>query len=69
MDKTRKSKIYSQKSYLEAYFSMRQMFEFFKYVNGSFFSKSKYMNGVGFQILAYKSIPKSPVDTPPPPEA
>ena len=43
------------------------MFEPFKYMNGSFFSKSKYMNGVGFQILAYKSI-KSSVDTPPPPK-
>ena len=39
------------------------MFEPFKYMNGSFLSKSKYMNGVGFQILAYKFIPKSPVDT------
>ena len=45
------------------------MFELFKYMNGSCVSKSKYMNGVGFQILAYKSIPKLPVDTPPPPEA
>ena len=45
------------------------MFELFKYMNGPFVSKSKYMNGVGFQILAYKSISKSPVDTPPPPEA
>ena len=34
---------------------------------GPFFSKS--MNGVDFYILAYKFIPKSPVDTPPPPEA
>ena len=45
------------------------MFELFKYMNWSFFSKSKCMNEVGFQILAYKSIPKSPVDTRPPPEA
>ena len=45
------------------------MFELFKYMNGSFFSKSKYMNGVGFQTLANESIPKSPVDTPPTPEA
>ena len=46
-----------------------KMFELFKYMNGSIFSKSKYMNEAGFQILAYKSIPKSPVDTPVPPEA
>ena len=45
------------------------MFELFKYMNRYFFSKSKYVNGVGFQILAYKSIPKSPVDTPTPSEA
>ena len=38
------------------------MFELFKYMDGSFFSKTKYMNGVGFQILAYKSIPLSPAD-------
>ena len=42
------------------------MFELFKFMNLSFVSKFKYMNGVGFQIFAYKSIPKSPVDTPPP---
>ena len=46
------------------------MFELFKYMNGVFFFlKSKYMNGASFQILAYKSISKSPVDTPTPPEA
>ena len=46
------------------------MFELFQY-EWILFSKSKYMNGAGFQILAYKSIPKSPVDpsprAPPPP--
>ena len=41
------------------------MFELFKHMNGSFFSKSKYINGVGCQILAHKSIPKLQVDTPP----
>ena len=45
------------------------MFEPFKYINRSFFSKSMYMNGVGSQILAYKSIPKSQVGRPPSPEA
>ena len=45
------------------------IFGLFKYMHGSFFSNSKNIIGVGFQILAYSSILKSPVITPPPPEA
>ena len=44
------------------------MFELFKYMV-LFFKVQVYMNAVGFQILACKYIPKSPVDTPQPPEA
>ena len=51
------------------FFLLFFFFFFFFFFLFVFFSKSKYMNGVDFQILAYKSIPKSPVDTPPPPEA
>ena len=34
---------------MAGYYSLTVLF---KYMNGSFFLKSKYMNGVGFQILA-----------------
>ena len=38
-----------------------------KYMNGSVFSKARYMNGVGFEILARTPVPKLPLSYPPPP--
>ena len=38
-----------------------------KYMNGSVFSKAKYMNGVGFEILARTPVPKLLLSPPPTP--
>ena len=39
-----------------------------KYMNGSVFSKARYMNGVGFEILARTPVPQlAPSYSPPPP--
>ena len=38
-----------------------------KYMNGSVFSKARYMNGVGFKILARTPVPHLPPSYPPPP--
>ena len=40
-----------------------------KNMNGSVFSKARYMNGVGFEILARSPVPKLPLSytLPPPP--
>ena len=40
----------------------RATFWMIKYMNGSVFSKARYMNGVGFEILARTPVPKSPLD-------
>ena len=46
----------------------RTTFWMIKYMNGSVFSKARYMNGVGFEILARTPVPKLPLlPTPPPP--
>ena len=36
-------------------------------INGSVFSKARYMNGVGFEILTRTLIPQSPLSSPYPP--
>ena len=36
----------------------RSTFWMIKYTNGSVFSKARYMNGVGFEILARTPVPK-----------
>ena len=38
----------------------RSTFWMIKYMNGSIFSKARYMNGVGFEILARTPVPKFP---------
>ena len=38
-----------------------------KYMNGSVFSKARYMNGVGFEILARTPVPKLRLLPPHPP--
>ena len=43
----------------------RSTFWMIKYMNGSFFSKARYMNGVGFEILARTPVPKLPLSYPP----
>ena len=45
----------------------RSTFLMIKYMNGSVFSKARYMNGVGFEILARTPVPKLPLSYPPPP--
>ena len=35
-----------------------------KYMNGSVFSKTRYMNGVGFEILACIPVPQLPLSYP-----
>ena len=45
----------------------RSTFWMIKYMNGPVFSKARYMNGVGFEILARTPIPKLPLSYPPPP--
>ena len=35
---------------------------------GPFFSKARYMNGVGFEILAHTPVPKLPPPPPSPPQ-
>ena len=42
----------------------RSTFRMIKYMNGFLFSKARYMNGVGFEILARTPVPQLP---PPPP--
>ena len=39
----------------------RSTFRTLKYMNGSDFSKARYMNGVGFEILARTPIPQLPL--------
>ena len=36
-------------------------------MSGSVFSKARYMNGVGFEILARTPVPQLPPSYPPPP--
>ena len=43
------SELSDRDTIMAGYYSLTVLF---KYMNGSFFLKSKYMNGVGFQILA-----------------
>ena len=38
----------------------RSTFWMLKYMKGSIFSKARYMNGVGFEILSRTSVPKLP---------
>ena len=45
----------------------RSTFWMIKYMNGSVFSKARYMNGVGFEILARTPVPKFPLSYHPPP--
>ena len=40
-----------------------------KYMNRSYFSKARYMIGVGFKILGRTTVPKLPPSYPPPPPA
>ena len=44
----------------------RSTFRMIKYMNVSVFSKTRYMNGVGFEILAHTPVPKLPLSYPPP---
>ena len=39
----------------------RSTFWMIKYMNGSIFSKARYMNGVGFEILTRTPVPKLPL--------
>ena len=39
----------------------RSTFWMIKYMNGSVFSKARYMDGVGFEILARTPVPKLPL--------
>ena len=43
----------------------RSTFLMIKYMNGFVFSKARYMNGVGFEILARTPVPKLPLSYPP----
>ena len=47
----------------------RSTFWMIKYMNGSVFSKARYLNGVGFEILARTPVPKLTLSYPhfPPP--
>ena len=45
----------------------RSTFWMIKYMNGSVFSKARYKNGVGFEILALTPVPQLPLSYPPPP--
>ena len=47
----------------------RSTFWMIKYMNGSVFSKARYMNRVGFEILARTPVPKLPLLPFPPPPA
>ena len=42
-----------------------ETFRMIRYMNGSVFSKARYMNGVGFEILARTFVPKLPPSYPP----
>ena len=42
----------------------RSTFWMIKYMNGPVFSKARYMNGVGFEILACTPVPKLPLSYP-----
>ena len=42
----------------------RSTFWMIKYMNGSVVSKARYMNGVGFEILARTTVPKLPLSYP-----
>ena len=44
----------------------RSKFWMMKYMNGSVFSKARYMNGVGFEILTRRPVPKLPLSSHPP---
>ena len=43
----------------------RSTFWMIKYMNGSVFSKARYMIGIGFEILARTPVPKLPPSYPP----
>ena len=43
----------------------RSTFRMIKYMNWSLFSKARYMNGVGFEILARTPVPQLPLRYPP----
>ena len=44
-----------------------RIIEVWLYINGSVFSKARYMNGVGFEILTRTLVPQSPLSSPYPP--
>ena len=48
-----------------AVYEYKLTFWMIKYMNGSVFSKARYMNGVGFEILARTPIPKLSLSYPP----
>ena len=53
---------------IKGQYMKRSTFWMIKYMNESVFSKARFMNGVGFEILARTSVPKLPLNyTPPPP--
>ena len=52
---------------IKGQFMNRSTFWMIKYINGSVFSKARYMNGVGFEILAGTPVPKLPLSYRPPP--
>ena len=45
----------------------KSTFWMIKYMNGSVCSKARYMNGIGFEILAHTPVPKLPLLPPPSP--
>ena len=48
---------------------IRSLFQMINYLNGSVFLKDRYMNGVGFEILARTPVPQLPPSYHPPPHA
>ena len=42
----------------------RSTFQTIKFFNGSVFSKARYMNGVGLEILAHTPVPQLPPSYP-----
>ena len=49
---------------IKGQYMKRSTFWMIKYTNGSVFSKARYMNGVGFEILARTPVPKLPLSYP-----